>query len=46
MIVAIALVLIAVWIHGLTHWDGQKHCDRDCKSCPFPPCDDLDKPRK
>lgn len=28
--------IMAIWIHALVNWDGQRHCDRNCDACPFP----------
>lgn len=34
-----AVALLVLWIHALVNWDGEKSCDMDCRSCPFPPCE-------
>lgn len=43
MIAIIGFVLVVVWICAIVHWDGKRHCDRDCKTCPFPPCDEAER---
>ncbi len=39
------IVVPAVWIAALVKWDGEKHGDRDCESCPFPPCGEKERER-
>ena len=37
--VLIGIACVVWWIIALSNWDGEKHCDEDCSSCPFPPCE-------
>lgn len=32
-------LFIVAWIVALVGWDGEKNCDMNCDTCPFPPCD-------
>nr|DAV85603.1 MAG TPA: FeoB-associated Cys-rich membrane protein [Caudoviricetes sp.] len=34
----ILVTLTILWIRALVKWDGIRHCDEQCDSCPFPPC--------
>lgn len=34
----IGIASVIVWIKSLAEWNGEKNCDGDCESCPFPPC--------